>query len=96
VLAARHRDLGARGSYDLAPYQRLQDHQEAAGVMIQDTASALFGVEGLQVIDAQSGPDGALEVWAVTDRPAARACPDCLGACGMPVYQVACCLLRSC
>ena len=37
----------------------------------------LFGVEGLQVTDAESGPDGTLEVWAVTDHPAARACPDC-------------------
>ena len=23
------------------------------------------------------GPDGTLEVWAVTDYPAAAACPDC-------------------
>ncbi len=37
----------------------------------------LFGVEGLQVTDAQAGPDGTLEVWAVTDYPAAAACPDC-------------------
>jgi hypothetical protein len=37
----------------------------------------LFGVEGLQVTDAQVGPDGTLEVWAVTDYPAAAACPDC-------------------
>ena len=37
----------------------------------------LFGVEGLQVIDAEPGPDGTLEVWAVTDYPAAAACPDC-------------------
>ena len=26
----------------------------------------LFGVEGLQVTDAQALPDGTLEVWAVT------------------------------
>lgn len=45
--------------------------------MFEDTASALFGVEGLRVTDAQAGPDGALEVWAVTDYPAAAACPDC-------------------
>ena len=45
--------------------------------MFQDTASVLFGVEGLQVTDAQAGPDGTLEVWAVTDYPAAAACPDC-------------------
>jgi hypothetical protein len=29
----------------------------------------LFGVEGLQVTDAQAGPDGTLAVWAVTDYP---------------------------
>ena len=37
----------------------------------------LLGVEGLQVTDAQAGPDGTLEVWAVTDYPAAAACPGC-------------------
>ena len=37
----------------------------------------LFGVEGLQVTDVQAGPDGAVEVWAVTDWPASAACPDC-------------------
>ena len=37
----------------------------------------LFGVEGLQVTDAESGAIGTLELWAVTDHPAARACPDC-------------------
>ena len=37
----------------------------------------LFGVEGLQVTDAQALPDGTLEVWAVTSDPAAAACPDC-------------------
>ncbi len=45
--------------------------------MFEDTASALFGVEGLRVTDAQAGPDGVLEVWAVTDYPAAAACPEC-------------------
>ena len=54
-----------------------QDHQKAAGIVFQDTASVLFGVEGLQVTDVQAGPDGTLEVWAVTDYPAAAACPDC-------------------
>ncbi len=38
--------------------------------MFEDTASALFGVEGLRVTDVQPGPDGVLEVWAVTDDPA--------------------------
>jgi hypothetical protein len=45
--------------------------------VFEDTASALFGVEGLRVTDAQAGPDGVLEVWAATDYPAAAACPDC-------------------
>ena len=45
--------------------------------MVHDTASVLFGVEGLQVIDAGPGPGGTVEVWAVTDYPAAAACPDC-------------------
>ncbi|MGO9078575.1 MAG: hypothetical protein ACLQDY_05980 [Streptosporangiaceae bacterium] len=43
----------------------------------EDTASALFGVEGLQVTDVQAGPDGMLAAWAGTDYPAAAACPDC-------------------
>ena len=37
----------------------------------------LFGVEGLQVIDAEPGPDGTVDIWVVTDHPAAAACPDC-------------------
>jgi transposase len=45
--------------------------------VFQDTASVLFGVEGLQVTDAQALPDGTVEVWAVTDHLAAAACPDC-------------------
>ena len=45
--------------------------------MFEDTASALFGVEGLQVTDVQARPGGGIEVWAVMDFPAARACPDC-------------------
>jgi transposase len=45
--------------------------------VFKDTASVLFGVDGLQVTDAGAGPGGALEVWAVTDYPAAAACPDC-------------------
>ena len=50
--------------------------------MFEDTASALFGVEGLRVTDVQAGPDGVLEVWAVTDYPAAAACPECGTASG--------------
>ena len=45
--------------------------------MFQDTGSALFGVEGLQVIDAEAGPGGVVTVWVVTDCPGAAACPDC-------------------
>ena len=45
--------------------------------MVHDTASVLFGVEGLQVIDAEPGAEGTVEVWAVTDHLAAAACPDC-------------------
>jgi len=45
--------------------------------VFEDTASALFGMEGLRVTGVQAGPDGVLEVWAVTDDPAAAACPDC-------------------
>jgi transposase len=45
--------------------------------VFQDTASVLFGVEGLQVIDAQADAGGTVEVWVVTDHLAAAACPDC-------------------
>ena len=45
--------------------------------MFEDTASALFGVEGLQVAGVEAAPDGGIEVWAVTAWEAARACPDC-------------------
>jgi hypothetical protein len=40
--------------------------------VFQDTASVLFDVKGLQVTDAGAGADGTLEVWGVTDHPAAR------------------------
>ena len=45
--------------------------------MFEDTASALFGVEGLQVTSVEPAPDGGIEVWAVTACEAAAACPDC-------------------
>jgi hypothetical protein len=45
--------------------------------VFQDTASVLFGVEGLQVIDAECGADGTLRIWVVTGHPGAMACPDC-------------------
>jgi hypothetical protein len=69
VRAACRSDQGARGFYDFGPYHRIRDHQKAAGIVFQDTASVLFGVEGLQVTDAQALPDGTLEVWAVTGDP---------------------------
>jgi transposase len=43
----------------------------------ENTASALFGVEGLRVTDAEREADGSLTVWVVTDDPGAAACPDC-------------------
>jgi transposase len=43
----------------------------------EDTASALFGVEGLRVFGAEREPDGSLTVWVTTDHPDAAVCPDC-------------------
>jgi transposase len=40
-------------------------------------ASALFGVEGLQVIGADAEADGTLTVWVMTDHQDAAVCPDC-------------------
>ena len=76
-LRACRRDAGARGSYDLGSSDRLNDQQKAAGIVFEDTASALFGVEGLQVTGVEAAPDGGVEVWVVTDCAAAAACPDC-------------------
>jgi transposase len=45
--------------------------------VFHDTASALFGVAGLRVTDVEPGPDGVVEVWAVTDFAGAACCPDC-------------------
>jgi len=45
--------------------------------VFEDTASALFGVEGLQVTDVEAAPDGGIEVWVVTACETAAACPDC-------------------
>ncbi len=45
--------------------------------MFEDTASALFGVEGLQVTGVEAAPDGGIEVWVVTACAAAGACPGC-------------------
>ena len=51
----------------------------------------LFGVEGLQVIDAGAGPDGTLMVWAVTDHPGAAVCPDCGAVSSRPHDRVLTC-----
>ncbi|SRR5579875_981769 len=59
--AACRGDEKARGSYDLGSYQDIKN-QEAAGIVFYDTASVLFGVEGLRVTDVESGPGGAAEV----------------------------------
>lgn len=40
-------------------------------------ASALFGVEGLRVVEAEADADGTVTVWVVTDHPGAAVCPDC-------------------
>ena len=77
MFRACRRDAGARGSCDLGSSDRLQDQQKAAGIVFEDTASARFGVEGRQVTGVEAAPDGGIEVWAVTDREAAAACPDC-------------------
>jgi hypothetical protein len=61
----------------LGSFQGLQDQQRAAGIVFHDTASALFGVAGLRVTDVGAGPDGAVEVWAVTDHEGAACCPEC-------------------
>jgi len=45
--------------------------------VFEDTASALFGVDGLQVTAVEAAPGGGIEVWAVTACEAASACPDC-------------------
>jgi transposase len=45
--------------------------------VFEDTASVLFGVEGLRIVEAEAGPDGTVTVWAVTDHPGAAACPEC-------------------
>jgi transposase len=45
--------------------------------VVHDTASALFGAEGLQVIEAEAEADGSVTVWAVTDHPGAAVCPEC-------------------
>jgi transposase len=43
----------------------------------EDTASALFGVEGLRVVEAEAEADGTLTVWVMTDHLGAAVCPEC-------------------
>ncbi|MGO9083092.1 MAG: ISL3 family transposase [Streptosporangiaceae bacterium] len=45
--------------------------------MVQDRASALFGVDGLRVVEAEAEADGSITVWVATDHPGAGACPGC-------------------
>ena len=45
--------------------------------MVEDTASALFGVAGLRVVDVDADADGPVTVWVVTEHPDAAVCPDC-------------------
>jgi len=45
--------------------------------VVQDRASALFGVDGLRVVEADAEADGSFTVWVATDHPGAGACPDC-------------------
>jgi hypothetical protein len=45
--------------------------------VVQDRASALFGVDGLRVVEAEAEADGSISVWMATDRPGAAACPGC-------------------
>jgi hypothetical protein len=75
-LRACRRDAGARGSYDLGSSDRLQDQQKAAGIVFEDRASALFGVEGLQVTGVEPAPDGGIEIWVVTACEAGRTRPE--------------------
>jgi transposase len=53
------------------------DQRRAAGTVAEDTASALFGVEGLRVLDAEREADGSVTVWVTTDHPDAAVCPGC-------------------
>ena len=60
---------GQAGGADLA--------EKATGIVFEDTASVLFGMDGLRITDAKPGPDGTVTVWAVTDHPGAAERPDC-------------------
>jgi transposase len=51
---------------------RIKDNEPAPG---QDTASALFGMDGVAVTEAERGAGGRLTVWARVTRPAV--CPEC-------------------
>jgi hypothetical protein len=62
--------------------------QEAAGIAFYDAASALFGVAGLRVTDAGTGPGDMVEVRAVTDLPGSAYCPECGTECGTESSRV--------
>jgi hypothetical protein len=40
-------------------------------------ASALFGVQGVRVVEVDVEADGALTVWLATDGQSSPCCPDC-------------------
>jgi hypothetical protein len=75
--AAQVKALPGRPKTDRADSIWLAKIGKAAGTVAEDTASVLFGVEGLRVTDAEREADGSLTVWVVTDDPGAAACPDC-------------------
>jgi hypothetical protein len=54
-----------RGFYDLG-LCRGKDHYSATGLVFENTASMLFGVEGLHLADAEAGLGGTVTVRAVT------------------------------
>jgi hypothetical protein len=51
---------------------RIEDNEPAPA---QDTASALSGMDGVEVTDAEREADGRLTVWAKITLPAV--CPGC-------------------
>ena len=75
-LLACRRDTGVRGSYDLGSSDRLQISRKPRASRFEDTASALLGVDGLQVTGVEAVPDGGIEVWVVTACADAAACPE--------------------
>jgi transposase len=54
--------------------------------VFEDTASVLFGLDGLRVADAERQADGTVTVWAVTADGQAPCCPGC-GTAGRRVHE---------